>query len=137
MKGYLAWFVLFLLFVLSATTNVVFWQRMQEMECHGRGLVQVLRPEASESALVRVDTLLVHDTVYVEIPIVQKVYRTDEFEAYVSGWRPALDSLYVYPKIVRESANLRRFSVGLSGGYGMTPAGMQPYVGLGVTYRIW
>lgn len=36
----------------------------------------------------------------VEIPITQKEYCTDDYTAWVSGFKPALDSITLYPKVI-------------------------------------
>ena len=43
------------------------------------------------------DTIIRNDTIY--IPFIQKEYSTDNYHAWVSGYRPTLDSIVVYPKI--------------------------------------
>lgn len=47
-----------------------------------------------------VDTLLVHvnDTVYVPVPIVQRMFSGPDYEAWVSGYEPQLDSLNIFRK---------------------------------------
>ncbi len=76
------------------------------------------------------------------LPITQQVYRDTTYTAWVSGYAAALDSIEVYPRtlIVRQTAlpaaRPRRWSFGIQAGYGLTPRGMQPYVGLGLTVRL-
>ena len=81
----------------------------------------------------------IRDSAEVEIPITQKHYADSSFDAWISGYLPKLDSLKVYPKTVTERTYIRqearRWNVGLQGGYGMTPKGFLPYVGVGVTYN--
>ena len=78
----------------------------------------------------------------VVLPITQKVYRDSSYTAWVSGYAAALDSIEVYPRtlIVRQTAlpaaKPRRWSFGIQAGYGYTPKGVQPYVGLGLTFRL-
>ena len=78
----------------------------------------------------------------VMLPITQQVYRDTAYTAWVSGYAAALDSIEVYPRtlIVRQTAlpaaKPRRWSFGIQAGYGLTPRGMQPYVGLGLTVRL-
>ena len=78
----------------------------------------------------------------VMLPITQQVYRDTAYTAWVSGYAAALDSIAVYPRtlIVRQTApsacKPRRWSFGIQAGYGLTPRGMQPYVGLGLTVRL-
>lgn len=43
------------------------------------------------------DTVTVSDTVYVLLPREQRVYRDTNYVAWVSGYRPRLDSMEVYP----------------------------------------
>ena len=47
-----------------------------------------------------VDTLLVHvnDTVFVPVPIVQRMFSGPDYEAWVSGYEPQLDSLNIFRK---------------------------------------
>lgn len=43
-------------------------------------------------------TTLQHDTVQVNVPIERRIYEEDSlYRAVVSGWRPRLDSLTIYP----------------------------------------
>ena len=79
----------------------------------------------------------VRDTVYLPVAITQKEYQTDSYRAWVSGYRPALDSLWVYPERIYIKEKARRWGIGLSAGYGIGRNGLSPYVGVGVYYRIW
>lgn len=47
-----------------------------------------------------VDTLLVHvnDTVHVPVPVVQRMFSGPDYEAWVSGYEPRLDSLNIFRK---------------------------------------
>lgn len=87
--------------------------------------------------------VLIDDTAkMVMLPITQQVYRDTTYTAWVSGYAAALDSIEVYPRtlIVRQTApsacKPRRWSFGIQAGYGLTPRGVQPYVGLGLTVRL-
>lgn len=107
--------------------------------------------------IVRTDTLYVQpvgeDTAYttqvsadsasVIIPITQKMYETEDYKAYVSGYKPNLDSIFVYPKtaILRETpANnkSRRWHIGVTAGagYGVVSRKAEPFIGVGITYSI-
>ena len=46
------------------------------------------------------DTLYVRDTLYVELPREQKFYSADDYRVWVSGYRPRLDSIAVFPSAV-------------------------------------
>ena len=50
---------------------------------------------------VRVDTLFVRDTILVEVPITQKEYSDSTYTAWISGYKPRLDSIEVYQRTVR------------------------------------
>lgn len=83
------------------------------------------------------------DSVSVELPITQKQYGDSTYTAWVSGYRPALDSIYVYPRhetvtitnTIRQKP--RHWGLGVSVGYGYAPGkGMVPWVGVGVSYTL-
>lgn len=84
------------------------------------------------------DAVVGHDSMEVAIPISSKEYRGDGYRAWVSGYRTSLDSIMVYP--CRETVTVtnttrqkpRRFGIGLNAGYGVTPHGLQPYIGIGI-----
>lgn len=90
---------------------------------------------------LRVDTLLERDTAYIELPITQKYYADSHYKAWVSGYAASLDSIHVFPKreIITNTTKEkpRRWGFGLQGGVGMTPEGVQPYIGIGISYRIF
>lgn len=78
----------------------------------------------------------------ISIPITQKVYSDSNYTAYVSGFCPALDSIrFVIPEITKtrivESA--KRFSIGAIGGlgYGFLSGKIEPFVGVGLSYRLY
>lgn len=82
------------------------------------------------------------DSAAVAIPLTQRRYEGDEYLAYVSGYEPTLDSIFVYPKttVIRESTYKPsdRWHIGITGGYGMSLSDGRatPYLGIGITYSI-
>ena len=82
------------------------------------------------------------DSAEVVIPITQKRYSDTTYTAWVSGFRPALDSIHVYPRrevvtitnTVRDKS--KRWGVSFHAGYGFTPHGLQPCIGVGLNYSI-
>jgi hypothetical protein len=46
----------------------------------------------------KTDTLLQHDSVLVEVPITSKHYGCKDYDAWVSGYEPSLDSIKVYQR---------------------------------------
>ena len=81
------------------------------------------------------------DSATVTLPITQKMYSDTDYRAWVSGYEPQLDSIKVFPRTVTVRETIykppSRFSIGLQGGYGITPKGLQPYIGVGVNVRIF
>lgn len=83
------------------------------------------------------------DTVWVQLPREQKVYADSSFRAVVSGYQPSLDSIDVYNREVFVSRDRTvyvqpgRWSVGVQAGVGVAKAGLTPYVGVGVQYRLF
>lgn len=96
------------------------------------------------------DTLRARDTLYMELPREQVEYRDTAYRAWISGYRPALDSIEVYRDIRTvtitkteriEVAVPRRWSLGVTAGYGLAQADGHlqpaPFVGVGVSYNIF
>lgn len=79
----------------------------------------------------------IHDSIYIPVPISQKEYQTENYRAWVSGYKPSLDSVWVYPetKIIREKP--RRWGLGLSVGYGIGRNGLSPVIAVTVNYNLW
>lgn len=73
------------------------------------------------------------------LPIVQKEYKNDIYHAWVSGYDAQLDSIHVFRETVvkRISIKPRKWSIGIQAGYGMTNKGLSPYIGIGVSYRLY
>ena len=111
--------------------------------------VERIRTEYKWLTRVNTDTVtdytVLHDSVLVEVPIESKHYNAPEYDAWVSGYLPSLDSIRVYQKenyitervVVRKPPN--RFTIGLQGGYGYGFKSKQwePYVGIGIGIRIY
>lgn len=93
--------------------------------------------------IVMNDTIVRRDTIYLERE--QKVYEDEEYKAFVSGFQPRLDSIYVYPKTIYETKvstrkERRRFTYGMQVGMGIVmPFNSSPsfggYVGVGIGYN--
>ena len=79
----------------------------------------------------------VREGIYVPVDITQKEYESENYRAWVSGYRPSLDSLWVYPERIYIKEKARRWGIGVSAGYGIGKGGLSPYIGVGVYYRIW
>ena len=70
-----------------------------------------------EYVVVR-DTLRIKDTLYLSLPMERKVYGSDDFYAEVTGYKPSLDYIEVFPKtkIITERIVERRKMNSLSAG---------------------
>ena len=92
------------------------------------------------------DTLMLHDTVFVHLPIEQRQYSDPRYTAWVSGYRPQLDSILIYQrteyitKEIKTVTKPKRWGIGLQAGYGIAlhkgqihPA---PYIGVGLSYSL-
>jgi hypothetical protein len=99
--------------------------------------------------LTRVDTVLLlvpGDTVKVPVlvPISRKVYEGEDYRAVVSGFRVSLDTLDIFRKTqtvtntvvqrVEVPGKPKRWGIGVSAGYALTPQGVKPYIGAGISY---
>lgn len=92
------------------------------------------------------DTVTLGDTAYVVIGREQKHYRGDDYEAWVSGYRPQLDSVWVFPetryitKEVKVQRKPTRWGIGIQAGYGVGVNAGQvtafPYIGVGISYNL-
>lgn len=91
------------------------------------------------------DTVILHDTAYVVINREQKHYKGNDYEAWVSGYRPALDSIRVFPETryitqeVKVQRKPTRWGIGIQAGYGIGVNSGQvtafPYIGVGISYN--
>ena len=99
----------------------------------------------ASTPVVRYDTLRLHDTIAVPVPIERRVYADSNYRAVVSGWHPSLDSISVYPatKIVtrwleRVEKERSRWGLGIQAGAGLSANGVAvPYIGVGVQYNLF
>lgn len=94
------------------------------------------------------DTLWLHDTLYVSLPREQRTYTDSTYTAWISGYRPQLDSILIYPltttinntTTITHKHKSPRFSIGLQAGYGVTINNNQikpaPYIGVGLSYSL-
>lgn len=91
------------------------------------------------------DTLTRTDSVLVEVPIESKHYHADEYDAWVSGYEPSLDSIFVYREkqiitetITRTVKDNKRFFVDVSGGceYQFNTKTAVPFAELGARVKL-
>ena len=96
------------------------------------------------SITIIVDSTNGHPTAI--IPIEQAIYRDStenaKYVAYVSGYRPSLDSITINcmqkTEIITKIEREKQRRIGFGAQIGVGYAGkLTPYVGLGLQYRIW
>ena len=154
----LMWFTLAVTFVLGACFG--FWLRglrpakpvepvVQTDTLYLRDTIRIDRPVPKPypvylpSDTVRLVTTQ-HDTVEVLVPMEQKHYSDSLYDAYVSGYKPNLDSLRIYQttKIVTITETIKvpekkRWGLGFQvGGTYLPKVGPTPYVGVGISYNL-
>lgn len=91
------------------------------------------------------DTIRIIDTL-VGTTLVQEVkeYKDSTYYAKISGINAYLEEIQVYPKTTtvyittteKEYIPPKKWSIGIQGGVGITPKGLQPYIGVGFTYDL-
>lgn len=142
-----------ILVILLAVVCVVVWFRPHEP------LPAEIRTETKVKTVVEVDTLLISppmapllvfrltDTMRIGDTVVyreQAYYEDSLYRVWVSGCRPRLDSLQIFPKTVYQTVTndiyhtitpkKKRWGLGLQVGYGY-PGGL--YLGVGMSYNLW
>lgn len=124
--------------------------------------IKIDTPTPTQSVIIRRDTVslpvVIHDTIrhdmpsacagdmpfvdstLVEIPITQRIYEGDGYRAWVSGYRPSLDSLWMEHTKVTQSITTslkpRRWGVSISAGAAITTHGLEPYIGIGISCNL-
>ena len=97
-------------------------------------------PKYKDTLIKHYDTLK-SDSVKVVIPITQKIFKEKGYEAWVSGYKPNLDSIHTFipTTIITNTPKIkdRRLGLGISAGYGFINKGFSPTVSVGIYYRIW
>lgn len=79
------------------------------------------------------------DSVNVVIPITQKEYQDSTYHLWISGYAANLDSIHTftrhdYTTVTLPPAKPKRWHLGVTAGFAITPKGVQPYIGAGITY---
>lgn len=93
------------------------------------------------------DTIRLTDTIYIGGQMLfqeVKEYKDSTYYAKISGINAYLEHIEVYPKTITQYINTKEYvyvppkkwSIGIQAGYGITPKGLQPYLGVGVSRRL-
>ena len=102
-------------------------------------------PVARYTRLVRYDTITlvpdtVKDTISVLIPIESKYYATDKYRAWVSGYKPSLDSIDVFQKTMYIPLVIKqkpKFGLSVGPYAGVDLGGFSFGVAVSAGYLIW
>lgn len=144
--------LLWVLVILLAVACVVAWLRPQTAK-------EAIRTETKVSTVVQIETLLISppmapllvfrltDTMRIGDTVVhreQAYYEDSLYRAWVSGYRPRLDSLQIFPRTVYRTVTndiyhtitpkKKSWGLGLQVGYAY-PSGF--YVGVGISYNLF
>ena len=99
--------------------------------------------EKAEVSQEKAEVCQERDSASVVIPIEQRVYEGEYYKATVEGYRPSLIDmqLKVPAVLVTETRTVTKrklwsVTIGPQLGYGITPAGLHPYAGVGVTFGL-
>ena len=84
---------------------------------------------SKETLLVEVhDTTRIHDTLYIALPMEKRIYKGEDYLAEISGYKPSLDRIEVYPKntiitetITQSVTNRNALGLGLEMNYTSYP----------------
>ena len=145
-----------ILVILLAVVCVVAWFRPHEP------LPAEIRTETKVNTVVKVETLLISppmapllvfqltDTIRIGDSVVhreQAYYEDSLYRAWISGYRPRLDSLQIFPRTIYQTVTndiyhtiapkKKCWGLGLQAGYGFYPGQSGFYVGVGVNYNLW
>ena len=100
-------------------------------------IVYLPKPYPVRDTITERDTTIVKDSVLVEVPIVEKSYASSNYHLTIRGFQPELVDIWIkqQEKIITVPYQKRwSFTVGPQAGYGITPQGLQPYAGVGITF---
>lgn len=109
--------------------------------------LRIAEPKPYKVEVIKEDTIYItqKDTIYITLPIESKEYKAEEYYAKISGYKPKLDFIEVYPKETikyittteKVHQKPKKWGVGVQIGYGVMigeKVQMKPYLGLGLSY---
>ena len=87
------------------------------------------------------DTVCRTDSVFVQLPRVSLEWADSLATVWISGYRPAVDSVrhYTATQVITgtERTPAPKWAIGIQGGVGATPDGLRPYIGVGIQYNLF
>ncbi len=94
------------------------------------------------------DTIRIKDTIYIKLPREQKTYQDENYKAWISGYRPVLDSIHIFNNTqqiissttIHAKQKRNRWGIGIQTGYGLilhqNTINPTQYIGIGVSYNL-
>ena len=146
------WFSYIAIFAL-AVLLVFSWTSKKEVviKKHITDTVTILRIDTIRERIPHFISEMVVDTIFVEkvsenvlkLPVTQKYYNTDSYQAWVSGYKPNLDSINVFNKVVERTVTHtidravypKSIDWYLNAGSMFIDKKAAPYVGLNVKFK--
>ena len=121
------------------------------IEKHTTDTITIVRTDTIRERIPHFISEMVLDTIFMEkvsenvlkLPITQKYYNTDSYQAWVSGYKPNLDSINVFNKVVERTVNHtidrvvypKSIDWYLNAGSMFIDKKAAPYVGLNVKFK--
>ena len=121
------------------------------IETHTTDTITIVRTDTIRERIPHFISEMVLDTIFMEkvsenvlkLPITQKYYNTDSYQAWVSGYKPNLDSINVFNKVVERTVNHtidrvvypKSIDWYLNAGSMFIDKKAAPYVGLNVKFK--
>ena len=121
------------------------------IETHTTDTITIVRTDTIRERIPHFISEMVLDTIFVEkvsenvlkLPVTQKYYNTDSYQAWVSGYKPNLDSINVFNKVVERTVNHtidrvvypKSIDWYLNAGSMFMDKKAAPYVGLNVKFK--
>ncbi len=109
-------------------------------------------PAPKSTVIIRTDTVRLlspehPDSVSVTLPVSQVHYSDSVAEAWISGFRPRLDSLRIFPvsrtithtidhSLTTAQSKTSRWHIGVTAGATATSSGISPGISVGITYSL-
>ena len=115
--------------------------------------IRIEKPTEIVRYVQRFDTIRLNDTIVklilsdstallpIECAIYQDSTEKAKYTAFLSGFRPVLDSIHIETfatdRIITIEKPQKRLGIGVQAGVGVAKGGFSPYIGVGVQYRLW
>lgn len=92
-----------------------------------------------DTETIELEVVVKGETIIVPLQRESKTYKGDTYKAIVSGYKPSLDFIETYyrTKYITEKVyeSPKKIGFGIQAGYGVGRNGIQPYIGVGVSYN--